>query len=755
MGHNHLDHHDLHPENKDFFLKVEAIHCANCVNKVSKVLNDSKLCESYWIDAVAKVVRLRKGHDGLSDKVFVQQITKILSDASYPATLIENPHDIHKNAWVQQLFYAGAGLLISIFAFPHMSGSLQFYEWIVLLVLNVLFYLSIKDFLKGAWNSLKHKSLGIDALVSLGAGSAYILSTTLILAQIEGHLFWTEAFSILLLISLGHYIENYVLIKADKTLRSLMVLAPPKALKLISNEKSENKTEEVLVSELKLGDQIVLRPGDRVAVDGKIIEGRSDFDESLLTGESVPASKGIGEDIFSGTINLSGNIRFEVTKLGKDTLLSQIIETVMRVRQSRSEIQGLADKISNVFVPLVALIALACFSSWMLLPQLMSSLSQSLGHNFGIHHSSQGLFWQAFSASLGVLVISCPCAMSLATPAALMAVSGLAARKGILIRDSRAIESAEKITHVFFDKTGTLSTATPQKISQWTGPDYQEKSVYPIALQSHHPMSKALVYMTTPSSLKAQIEEFPGEGIKGIIQDNKSDVEIIMGNGILMQRMNVRIPQQAQEFILAQAQEGRSLVYFSQQGFLTAIFSFEDQIREGASNLLSQFSKYAKVYVLSGDNKKVLQSLSQKINLQPDRCLGELSPIDKVNVLQSFQKDTQKVAFVGDGLNDAPVLQAADLGIAVSSASDLAKQSADIVLLTKDITAILEAFELAKKGMRTIRQNLFWAFAYNVVAIPLAFMGLISPVLCTISMAFSDLVIIANSVRVFSSKGKN
>jgi Cu+-exporting ATPase len=748
MGHNHLDHHDLHPENKDIFLKVEAIHCANCVNKVSKILNDSKLCESYWIDAVAKVVRLRKGHDGLNDKVFVQQIIKLLSDASYPATLIENSHDIHKNAWVQQLFYAGAGLLISIFTFPHMSRSLEVYEWIMLLILNVLFYLSIKDFLKGAWNSLKQKSLGIDALVSLGAGSAYILSTTLILAQIEGHLFWTEAFSILLLISLGHYIENYVLIKADKTLRSLMVLAPPKAYKVIS----ENKTEEVLVSDLKLGDQIVLRPGDRVAVDGKIIEGRSDFDESLLTGESMPASKGIGEDIFSGTINLSGNIRFEVSKLGKDTLLSQIIETVMRVRQSRSEIQGLADRISNLFVPLVATIALVCFASWMLLPEFMSTLSQAMGHNFGIHHATQGLFWQAFSASLGVLVISCPCAMSLATPAALMAVSGLAARKGILIRDSRAIESAEKITHVFFDKTGTLSTATPQKISEWTGPDYQEKYVYPIALQSHHPMSKALVYMSTPSSLKAQIEEFPGEGIKGIIHDDRSDIEIVMGNGILMQRMNVRIPQQAQEFILAQAHEGRSLVYFSQQGFLTAIFSFEDQIREGASTILSQFAKHAKVYVLSGDNKKVLQSLSQKMNLLSDRCLGELSPIDKVNVLQSFQKDTQKVAFVGDGLNDAPVLQAADLGIAVSSASDLAKQSADIVLITKDITAILEAFELAKKGMRTIRQNLFWAFAYNVVAIPLAFMGLISPVLCTISMAFSDLVIIGNSVRVFSSK---
>ena len=751
MGHNHLDHHDLNPANKDIFLKVEAIHCANCVNKVSKVLNDSKLCESYWVDAVAKVVRLRKGHDGLSDKAFVQQIIKLLSEASYPATLIENPHDIHQNAWVHQLFYAGAGLLISIFAFPHMSGSLETSEWVMLLILNVLFYLSIKDFLKGAWNSLKHKSLGIDALVSVGAGAAYVLSTTLILAKIEGHLFWTEAFSILLLISLGHYIENYVLIKADKTLRSLMVLAPPKALKIIS----ENKTEEVLVSDLKLGDKIVLRPGDRVAVDGKIIEGRSDFDESLLTGESIPASKGMGDDIFSGTINISGNIRFEVSKLGKDTLLSQIIETVMRVRQTRSEIQGLADKISNIFVPLVILIAASCFASWMLFPERMMELAQFVSHSFGSHHSNQGLFWQAFSASLGVLVISCPCAMSLATPAALMAVSGLAARKGILIRDSRAIESAEKITHVFFDKTGTLSTATPQKISEWTSDAYKEKYVYPVALQSHHPMSKALVQISTPSSIKSQIEEFPGEGIKALLRDGQDEIEIVMGNGILIQRMNIRIPTDAQDFVLSQIQEGRSLVYFSQRGMLTAVFSFEDQIREGTSELLEKFSKHANVYVLSGDNKKVLHSLSQKIKISSDRCLGELSPIDKVKVLQSFQKETQKVAFVGDGLNDAPVLQAADLGIAVSSASDLAKQSADIVLLTKDLSAIYEAFDLAKKGMLTIRQNLFWAFAYNVVAIPLAFMGLISPVLCTVSMAFSDLVIIANSFRVFSSRRKN
>jgi P-type E1-E2 ATPase len=345
--------------------------------------------------------------------------------------------------------------------------------------------------------------------------------------------------------------------------------------------------------------------------------------------------------------------------------------------------------------------------------------------------------------------------MSLATPAALMAVSGLAARKGILIRDSRAIESAEKITHVFFDKTGTLSTATPQKISEWTSDAYKEKYVYPVALQSHHPMSKALVQISTPSSIKSQIEEFPGEGIKALLRDGLDEIEIVMGNGILIQRMNIRIPTDAQDFVLSQIQEGRSLVYFSQRGMLTAVFSFEDQIREGTSELLEKFSKHANVYVLSGDNKKVLHSLSQKIKISSDRCLGELSPIDKVKVLQSFQKETQKVAFVGDGLNDAPVLQAADLGIAVSSASDLAKQSADIVLLTKDLSAIYEAFDLAKKGMLTIRQNLFWAFAYNVVAIPLAFMGLISPVLCTVSMAFSDLVIIANSLRVFSSRRKS
>jgi Cu+-exporting ATPase len=262
------------------------------------------------------------------------------------------------------------------------------------------------------------------------------------------------------------------------------------------------------------------------------------------------------------------------------------------------------------------------------------------------------------------------------------------------------------------------------------------------------------VQISTPSSIKSQIEEFPGEGIKALLRDGLDEIEIVMGNGILIQRMNIRIPTDAKDFVLSQIQEGRSLVYFSQRGVLTAVFSFEDQIREGTSELLEKFSKHANVYVLSGDNKKVLHSLSQKIKISSDRCLGELSPIDKVKVLQSFQKETQKVAFVGDGLNDAPVLQAADLGIAVSSASDLAKQSADIVLLTKDLSAIYEAFDLAKKGMLTIRQNLFWAFAYNVVAIPLAFMGLISPVLCTVSMAFSDLVIIANSFRVFSSRRK-
>ncbi len=735
---------------KDFFFKVDNIHCAACVSKITRALEASRLCESFWIDRETSVVRIRKGHVGLEDSSFEKEIKSVLKKAGYASEVIDHPGTSGKNAWLWQLGYSSAGLALSYFVVPHESVPFPRTHLLWLLLTLVLFVLSFKSFFKGAWSALKSKNFTVDTLVSVGAGAAVLLSMALIVAQIPGHLYWVEAFAILLLVSLGHYIENYVLIRADKTLRSLMVLVPPKALLLLQ----DGTSREVPVSDLKIGDTIVLRPGDRVSVDGKVMEGRSDFDESLLTGESLPLSKGVGDSVFSGTLNLSGNLKVSVQKLGKDMLLSQIIDTVIRVRQTRADIQKFADRVSNVFVPLVIAIAILSFIMWMSFPVAMNEVAIRIGMLFHIHIESNDNFWRAFAAALGVLVISCPCAMGLATPAALMAVSGLAAKKGILMRDGRAIESADKITHVFFDKTGTLSSARPTLVNEWKLPQFEASYLAPVASQSKHPMSRAIALKAPHSKLSAQVEEFPGEGVKARIQGAYGEVEILMGNSQLIQRMGTKGFDQAQNFVLSELELGRSLVYWAQNGELVAIFAFEDELRDGVASLLKNFSSQVQVRILSGDNKKVLSNLAHKLGIPSDHAIGELSPLDKVQVLQSYQKDGYRVAFVGDGLNDAPVLQAADLGIAVSSASDLAKQSADIVLLNTDIDAIFHAFELAKRGMQTIRQNLFWAFAYNVVAIPLAFLGLVNPIVCTIAMAFSDFVIIANSLRVFLFRKK-
>lgn len=736
---------------KDIFFKVDGIHCESCVGKVTRALEASRLCESFWIDRATNVVRIRKGHVGLSDSNFVKEIEVVIKKAGFKPVLMKDPSTATRNDWIWQLVFSSAGLALSYFVLPHESAPFprEHLLWLGLVV--VLFALSFKNFIRGAWSSLRNLNFTVDTLVSVGAGAAFILSMTLIVMQIPGHLYWVEAFSILLLVSLGHYIENYVLIRADKTLRSLMVLVPPKAMRV----SGMGSVEEVLVSELKVGDIVMLRPGDRVSVDGKIIEGKSDIDESLLTGESVPLSKGVGDLVFSGTSNLSGNLKFSVQKLGKDMLLSQIIDTVVRVRQTRADIQKFADRLSNVFVPIVVSLSALSFVLWVFFPDFMMSISMPVANFLGFAgHAAheQGLFWRGFSAALGVLVISCPCAMGLATPAALMAVSGIAAKKGILIRDGRAIENAEKITHVFFDKTGTLSAAQPKLVREWKQAQFEPKYVAAVASQSKHPMSRVLASRAQKSPFSAIVMEFPGEGVQATLQGTHSKVEVLMGHAGLVQRMNVRGISAAQEFILEELEKGRSLVYWAQNGELVAVFAFEDELREGAEEPLKEFGSETEVRILSGDNKKVLANLSSKLGMPGEHALGELSPLDKVQVLQSYQKQGSKVAFVGDGLNDAPVLQAADLGIAVSSASDLAKQSADIVLLTKEIGAIFEAFQLAKRGMKTIRQNLMWAFAYNVIAIPLAFLGLISPVLCTLSMAFSDLVIILNSLRVFLMK---
>ncbi|MEZ4814227.1 MAG: cation-translocating P-type ATPase [Bdellovibrionota bacterium] len=745
-GHNHSN------QDKDFFFKVEGIHCESCVGKITRALEESRLCENQWVDRATNVLRVRKGHVGVSDSDFEKEILGLLKKLGYKSVVMADPSESGKNEWVLQLFYSASGLLLSYFVIPHESVPFPQSDLLWLLLVVVLFGLSFKNFIRGAWSSLKSWNFTVDTLVSLGAGAAFYLSMTLIVWQIPGHLYWVEAFSILFLVSLGHYIENYVLVRADKTLRSLMVLVPPKAHRVVGM----GTVEEVLVSELKIGDTLLVHPGDRVSVDGKITEGRSDFDESLLTGESNPLSKGVGDMVFSGTTNLSGNVKFSVQKLGKDMLLSQIIDTVVRVRQTRADIQKFADRVSNVFVPIVVCLATLSFLLWFFAPEMMHSASQSFGSLFGFSFHDQveqGALWTGFSAALGVLVISCPCAMGLATPAALMAVSGIAAKRGILIRDGRAIENAEKITHVFFDKTGTLSSAKPKLVNEWKLPAFDANFLQSVSSQSKHPMSRMLAEHGPKSKLTASIREFPGEGIQAQIQGLHTQVEVLMGHAGLIQRMEVKGLSVAQDFVMQELEQGRSLVYWAQNGVLVAVFSFEDELREGVVGLLENFGKDLQVRILSGDNKKVLANLAQKLGLPLSSAMGELTPLDKVHVLQSYQKDSSsKVAFIGDGLNDAPVLQAADLGIAVSSASDLAKQSADIVLLTQDIDAIFEAFQLAKRGMKTIRQNLIWAFAYNVIAIPLAFMGLISPVLCTLSMAASDLVIIVNSLRVFLMK---
>ncbi len=751
MGSNHSHPHS-HAEDKDYFFKVEGVHCESCVTKVTRALEESRLCDSHWIDRATHVLRVRKGHIGMSDANFIREIEGLLKKVGFKAKNLEDPTHSKKNEWVLQLVLSLIGLALSYFVIPHESVPFTRANLMALLPLLVLFYFSYKSFFRGAWASLKFLNFTVDTLVSIGVGAAFILSMALIFMQIPGHLYWVEAFSILFLVSLGHYVENYVLIRADKTLRSLMVLVPPKANRIVGM----GSVKEVLVSELKVGDTILIRPGDRVSVDGKITEGKSDFDESLLTGESMPLSKGIGDQVFSGTLNLSGNVKYSVQKLGKDMLLSQIIDTVVRVRQTRADIQKLADRISNIFVPVVVSISILSFVLWYLIPDTMGAWSHVAAGLVGLGdhaaHVDQALFWKAFSAALAVLVISCPCALGIATPAALMAVSGIAAKKGILIRDGRAIENAEKITHVFFDKTGTLSSAQPKLVNQWKLDSFEEKYLMPVASQSKHPMSRMLTKSASPSHYTAHIKEFPGEGVAASIQGTHTQVEVLMGNAGLIQRMDVKGFSAAQDFVLSELEQGRSLVYWAQNGVLQAVFSFEDEMREGVEKVLAQFGTDLQVRILSGDNKKVLSNLAKKLGIPESHALGELSPLDKVQVLQSYQKDNSKVAFVGDGLNDAPVLQAADLGIAVSSASDLAKQSADIVLLNKDIDAIFDSFQLAKRGMKTIRQNLMWAFAYNVIAIPLAFLGLISPVLCALSMAFSDLVIILNSLRVFLMK---
>ena len=709
------------------------------------------------------------------------------------------------------------------------------FQWLAFALSSVVQIFCGAQFYRGAWRQLKAGSSNMDTLVALGSTTAFGYSTWALFSGAGGHVYFMEAAAIISLISFGHWLEARVSDKASGSLKSLMQLAPQTARKLsvprresgplipafspsggegvrrtdegalnlkkldfskseVRSPKSEIEVE-VPVAELKTGDRIALRPGDRVPVDGVVLEGESAVDEAMLTGESIPADKKSGSELFAGTMNLNGRLIMRVTATGEATALAHIIAAVQRAQTSRADIQRLGDRISNVFVPIIVCISLAAGLWWGLAPESANRVHEFLAQLFWHSHVPVGMA-AGFIIAAAVLIVACPCAMGLATPAAIMAGANAAARRGILIRDGVALEKAGKITAIIFDKTGTLTAGKPEvaaigapstasarfdsiPIRAGTVPGAPFALAATLARNSTHPVSQAVAKISAEEIELADWKEIGGCGVEARISNFKMQISnsetARLGSLRWLRESGVDLAA-GENFIAEWSGQGATIVGLAEEKNLLALFAVRDAVKPNAVNVVAQLQRQGlNIFLVTGDNMQTAAAIAKQVGIAPENVFAEMRPEQKAEFVKKLQSGSgtgvspvciktephrrdacaiTRVAFVGDGINDAPALTQADLGIAVSRASDVAREAADIILLKSEIEAVPEALGLARATLRTIKQNLFWAFFYNALGVPLAALGFISPIFCAAAMGISDLIVIGNALRLLRWKSK-
>lgn len=624
-------------------------------------------------------------------------------------------------------------------------GDAGWFRWVGLVLASPVQVFSGARFYRGAWRQLKMGSSNMDTLVALGSTAAFGFSVWQLFSHRAGHCYFMEAAAIITLISLGHWMEARASAHAEKSLRALFQLAPPMARR----RNADGSETDIPVSQLQAGEAVVLRPGDRIPADGTVKHGAGSVDEAMLTGESVPADKQEGAMLYAGTINLNGQMLMNVTGAGEATAVARIIAAVQRAQNSRADIQRLADRVSNVFVPIVVGVALATAVWWGFFPEMAQSVHAALARFLWEGPAPVAGVAAAVVSAVAVLVVACPCAMGLATPIAIMAGANAGARRGILIRDGVALEKAGRLTTIVFDKTGTLTQGRPIVAGFDVFQDGMRKTAGPLAAAlargSKHPLSRAIAALSPDESSFRQWREIPGGGLEGRLAD---EAIVRLGSLAWLERLGV-VVSAAREAADRWMNEGATVVGLSIDANLAALIALRDAPKTGAPDVVARFRKQGlKMRLITGDSARTSHAVARQLGIPPAEVFAETRPEQKAALVRQLQESGERVAFVGDGINDAAALEQADLGIAVSRASDIAGEAADIVLLQSDIHVIPEAVDLARATLHTVKQNLFWAFFYNAAAIPLAALGFISPIVCAAAMGFSDLVVIGNALRL-------
>ncbi len=672
-------------------------------------------------------------------------------EVNHEATASSSRSGVSWSGWkLNVLLGVPATLFFMIAEWGFKVGMENWFHWAGFLIALPVQILCGGRFYRGAWKQLKRGQSNMDTLVSLGSTTAFAYSAWGLFAGWEGHLYFMESVGIITFVSVGHWMEALTSSKAAGAMESLLNLAPEKATRIVEN----GAEEHIPVAKLKRDDRVILKPGDRVPMDGEVIDGASAVDESMLTGESLPIEKAEGSKVYGGTLNRNGRMVMRVTETGDATALAQIIAVVQRAQTSRANIQKLGDKVSSVFVPIVIVIALLTAAGWFWAPEQARELSAFFARFLWPVSPAEAALTAAVLHAAAVLIVSCPCAMGLATPIAIMAGTNVAARRGILIRDGEALEKSGTIDAVLFDKTGTLTSGHPSlkaRIDLRGDSESDAASLLhlaqALAQPSRHPLSRAIVNAAANPTAAPELqnwEELQGKGI----QANGPDGALKLGSLSWLNESGVDIGGAA-AFTAEWTARGATVIGLAENDKLLGAFALIDTLKPGAPEVIATLrNDKCEAWLVSGDHRSVAEEIARQAGIAPDRVFAEVSPEEKAGIVDRLQSEGRRVAFVGDGINDAPALKQADLGIAVSRASDVAREAADIILLNSDIHSVPEALGLARATLRTIKQNLFWAFFYNAAAIPLAALGFLNPMLCAAAMGFSDLVVVGNALRL-------
>lgn len=726
-------------------IEVGGMTCAACSSRIERGLNKLEGVDNCNVNLLMEVATVEYSPDKIAASDLISKIQQIGYSAALRTedTERKKPGDKESSSLKFRLilsFILSIPLLWTMIA--HFSERMSFLVpsifmnpiFQILLATPIQFWIGAK-FYSGAYKSIRSGSANMDVLVVMGTSAAYFYSiymTMPYIINISSHFhskLYFETSSILItFVLMGKYLEHLAKSKTSSAISKLMHLQVKNAFVI-------REGEEVLVpvQDIKINEIFIVRSGERVPTDGTVVEGNSSVDESMLTGESLPVEKKSGDKVYGSTVNQFGTIKAQADKIGKDTLISRIIKMVEDAQGSKAPIQRYADKISGIFVPSVIGISFLTFLTWYFI-------------------LTPGNFLAAFENSIAVLVIACPCALGLATPTSIMTGSGRAAQLGILFRGGEELEKLHSIDTLIFDKTGTLTEGKPQLSElEYFGNESNKKqflnSIYNLEKKSTHPLAEALFKSEQFKDCSlTEIEEFDyisGHGIKGKV----NGIMYLLGNNKLIEKNNIFIPGGIKNRKEELDKEGRTTMLATEGEKVCAVLGFSDSIKSNAKEVLEKLKKSGKsIIMLTGDNKITAAKIAEKLGIS--NYQAEVMPEDKINKVIELQASGKKVAMIGDGINDAPALARADVSISMGTGSDIAVESGGVIIMNGDIIGIYNAFYMSKAIIRNIKQNLFWALAYNIISIPIAASGLLEPWIAGLSMTLSSVSVVLNSLRL-------